>query len=64
MPISRKDAALNSLVNFENLKEEKKKDEDGEKEYKPLFIKPGEETASGGFVPQAAMPTSDLPNLE
>lgn len=24
MPISRKDAALNSLVNFDNLKEEKK----------------------------------------
>lgn len=40
MPISRKDAALNSLVNFENLKVEKKKGEEGEKDYKPVFIKP------------------------
>jgi len=42
LPISRKDAALNALVNFDNLKEEKKTDEKKEDDYKPLFIKPVE----------------------
>jgi len=52
MPISRKDAALNSLVNFENLKVEKKNENEGEApDYKPLIIKPGV-AATSGFIPQ------------
>ena len=59
MPISRKDAALNSLVNFSNLAEDKKKEEDAKAaaDYKPLVIDP-KQAAGSGFVP-GQMPTAD-----
>ena len=51
MPISRKDTALNSLVNFANLGSDNQEGEE-EKE-KPIYIKPTDQAASG-FIPQAA----------
>ena len=50
LPISRKDTALNSLVNFANLGSEKQEGEE-EKE-KPIYIKPSDQ-APTGFIPQA-----------
>ena len=59
MPISRKDAALNSLVNFSNLNEEKKDEEEGQGEdYKPLVIDPTKAGQGSGFVP-APIPATD-----
>ena len=52
LPKSRKDEALNSLVNFSDLKGGIiKKDTKPEVEYKPLFISP-EDVGKSGFVPQ------------
>ena len=56
MPISRKDKALNSLVNFGNLASDKQEGEE-EKE-KPIYIKPTDQAPSG-FVPQAAPQVSN-----
>ena len=50
LPISRKDEALNSLVNFDNLNAVKKSNDEEEKtEDKPIYIKPDENQT--GFVP-------------
>ena len=55
LPISRKDAALNSLVNFENLNKAKES-EDKEKDAaeKPVYIDPSKSKAATDFEPKAA----------
>lgn len=56
MPISKKDKALNSLVNFGDLNKDKKTEEEENQEEvaKPVYIKPTE-SAKAGFVPQASL---------
>lgn len=55
LPISRKDAKLNSLVNFENLNKVKEVEKQvKEPEHKPVYIDPSKtKAAASDFVPKA-----------
>ena len=64
MPISKKDKALNSLVNFGDLNKDTKAEEKENKEKvaKPVYIKPTE-NAQASFVPQASLEAAQAPQL-
>ena len=62
-PISKKDSAIKSLVNFSDLKKGKSTEGEKEKENaKPIYINPDETPKSArgvAFVPSAVVPQAD-----
>ena len=58
-PISKKDAAIKSLVNFGDLKKGKSVEENKKEEAKPIYIKNENSQVTSTFVPSVTLPQAE-----